>query len=109
MIFVVYLLIALTGFKGQPGENRAGLAVAGLIAGATAVAALYGVIYKAPPVYWFDKIWWLALIWILIGIGVVLLAMSQRQSRVARAAHSRLSAGEHPGSDPGCSHGGAGT
>ena len=76
MIFVVYLLIALTGFKGQPGENRAGLALAGLIAGATAVAALYGVIYKAPPVYWFDKIWWLALIWILIGIGVVLLAMS---------------------------------
>ena len=77
MIFVVYLLIALTGFKGQPGENRAGLALAGLIAGATAVAALYGVIYKAPPVYWFDKIWWLALIWILIGIGVVLLAISR--------------------------------
>src|SRR4029078_7924002 len=31
LIFVVYLLIALTGFKGQPGENRAGLAVAGVI------------------------------------------------------------------------------
>jgi amino acid transporter len=77
LIFVVYLLIALTGFKGQPGENRAGLALAGLIAGATAIAALYGVIYKAPPVYWFDKIWWLGLIWILIGIGVVLLAISR--------------------------------
>ena len=43
LIFVVYLLIALTGFKGQPGEHRGGLALAGLLAGATAVAALYGV------------------------------------------------------------------
>ena len=43
LIFVVYLLIALTGFKGQPGENRGGLALAGVLAGATAVAALYGV------------------------------------------------------------------
>ena len=43
LLFIVYLLIALTGFKGQPGENRGGLAFAGLLAGATAVAALYGV------------------------------------------------------------------
>ena len=77
LIFVVYLLIALTGFKGQPGENRGGLALAGLIAGATAVAALYGVVHKAPPIYWFDKIWWLALIWVVIGIGVVLVARSR--------------------------------
>ena len=33
LLFIVYLLIALTGFKGQPGENRAGLAFAGLLAG----------------------------------------------------------------------------
>ena len=77
LIFVVYLLIALTGFKGQPGENRGGLALAGLLAGATAVAALYGVVHKAPSIYWFDKIWWLALIWIVIGIGVVLVARSR--------------------------------
>ena len=77
LIFVVYLLIALTGFKGQPGENPGGLALAGLIAGATAVAALYGVVHKAPPIYWFDKIWWLALIWVVIGIGVVLVARSR--------------------------------
>ena len=60
LLFLVYLLIALTGFKGQPGENRAGLALAGLLAGATAVAALYGVWKDAPSIYWFDKIWWLA-------------------------------------------------
>jgi amino acid transporter len=77
LIFCVYLLIALTGFKGQPGEHRGGLALAGLLAGATAVAALYGVVYKAPSIYWFDKIWWLAVIWLALGIAVVLLAKSR--------------------------------
>ncbi len=77
LIFIVYLMIAITGFRGQPGENRAGLAFAGVLAGATALAALYGVVHKAPPIYWFDKIWWLALIWVVIGIGVVLVARSR--------------------------------
>jgi amino acid transporter len=77
LLFIVYLLIALTGFKGQPGENRAGLAFAGVLAGATAIAALYGVVHKAPSFYWFDKVWWLALIWVVIGIGVVLVAKSR--------------------------------
>jgi amino acid transporter len=77
LLFGVYLLIALTGFKGQPGENRAGLALAGVLAGATSLAALYGVVYKAPAVYWFDKIWWLALIWVALGIAVVAVAKSR--------------------------------
>ena len=34
-------------------------------------------VYKAPSIYWFDKVWWLALIWVVIGIGVVLLAKSR--------------------------------
>jgi amino acid transporter len=77
LLFGVYLLIALTGFKGQPGVNRGGLALAGVLAGATSIAALYGVVYKAPSVYWFDKIWWLAVIWVVLGIGVVLLARAR--------------------------------
>jgi len=77
LIFIVYLLIAITGFRGQPGENRVGLAIAGVLAGATAVAALYGVVHKAPPIYWFDKVWWLALIWVVIGIGIVLVARAR--------------------------------
>jgi amino acid transporter len=77
LLLGVYLLIALTGFKGQPGENRGGLALAGLLAGATAVAALYGVVKDAPSLYWFDKIWWLAVIWVAIGIAVVLIARSR--------------------------------
>ena len=90
LLFVVYLLIALTGFKGQPGENRAGLALAGLLAGATSVAALYGVVYKAPSIYWFDKVWWLALIWVVIGVGVVAGREVARQPRLARARRPRL-------------------
>ena len=90
LLFCVYLLIALTGFKGQPGENRAGLALAGVLAGATSIAALYGVVYKAPSIYWFDKIWWIALIWVVIGVGVVAHREVARQPRVARARDSRL-------------------
>ena len=77
LLFVVYLLIACTGFKGQPGENRAGLALAGILAGATSVAAIYGVYYKAPSIWWLDKVWWLGLIWAVIGVGVVLVARSR--------------------------------
>ena len=77
LLFVVYLLIACTGFKGQPGENRTGLAIAGLLAGATSVAAIYGVYYKAPSIWWLDKVWWLGLIWAVIGVGVVLIAKSR--------------------------------
>jgi hypothetical protein len=35
------------------------------------------VVYKAPSVYWFDKIWWLAVIWVVLGIAVVALAKSR--------------------------------
>ena len=91
LIFVVYLLIALTGFKGQPGENRGGLALAGLLAGATAVAALYGVWKDAPPVYWLDKVWWLGVIWVVDRHRRRAAREVARQPRVARAADSRLS------------------
>jgi amino acid transporter len=77
LLFAVYLLIALTGFKGQPGENRGGLAFAGVLAGAISIAALYGVVHKAPTLYWFNKIWWLSLIWMAIGIVIVLVAKSR--------------------------------
>ena len=43
-------------------------------------------VHKAPSVYWFDKIWWLSLIWIVIGIGVVLVA----RSRGNLASHAPL-------------------
>ncbi len=77
LLFIVYLAIALTGFKGQPGENHAGLIVAGIVGGLTSIAALYGVVHKAPSVYWFDKIWWLALIWIAVGVVIVLVSRSR--------------------------------
>ena len=69
-------------------------------AGATSVAALYGVVHKAPSIYWFDKIWWLALIWIVIGIGVVLVAKSRGNLESHAPVDSRLAArgsGAHRG------------
>jgi amino acid transporter len=71
MLVFVYLLISLTGFLGQPGENRVLLAVAGVIGAAVSIAAMYGVIKGAPSFWALDKVWWEALIW--AGIGVVLM------------------------------------
>ena len=41
------------------------------------MAALYGVWKDAPSVYWLDKVWWLGVIWAVIGVGVVLVAKSR--------------------------------
>jgi hypothetical protein len=65
--------------SGRRGATEAAvrLALAGVLAGATSIAALFGVVYKAPSIYWFDKIWWLALIWVVLGIAVVLVARAR--------------------------------
>jgi amino acid transporter len=72
MLVFVYLLISLTGFLGQPGENRAMLAVAGVVGGAVSIAALYGVIKGAPSFWALNKVWWEALLWAAIGVGLMI-------------------------------------
>ena len=71
-LILVYLLISLTGFKGQPGENRIGLIIAAIIGAATTIAAVAGTVYKAPTIYALDKVWWLMAIWIILGMLVLL-------------------------------------
>ena len=51
--------------------------MAGIVGGLTSVAALYGVVHKAPYLYWFDRIWWFSLIWIAVGVIIVLVAKSR--------------------------------
>jgi amino acid transporter len=77
MLVFVYLLISLTGFLGQPGENRALLAVAGVVGVAVTVAALYGVLKGAPAFWALNKVWWEALLWGLLGVGLAVLFTSQ--------------------------------
>jgi amino acid transporter len=77
MLVFVYLLISLTGFLGQPGESRAGLAIAGLLGAAVSIAAMYGVLKGAPSFYALNKVWWEALIWAVLGVGLMVLFTSQ--------------------------------
>ena len=65
------------GLQGATRREPRGPDVAGIVGGLTSVAALYGVVHKAPSLYWFDKIWWLALIWIVVGIVIVLVSKSR--------------------------------
>ncbi len=86
-LVLVYLAISLTGFFGQPGENRVALAVAGAVGTITMCAAVYGVVKGAPALWRLDRVWWISLIW--IGLGVVVLMILQ-----ARGAFAQRTAGE---------------
>ncbi len=76
-LVIVYLMIAVSGFLPQRGENRVLLAIAATVGSAATLAAIWGTVYKAPPIYWLDKVWWLTLVWIAAGV-VVLLVLNSR-------------------------------
>ncbi len=93
-LILVYLLISLTGFKGQEGEGRGGLLVAAIVGTAATLAATFGSVYKAPPVYALDKVWWTVGLWALIGVGVMFLlasrgVFSKRTSGQARTSPAK--------------------
>jgi amino acid transporter len=69
-LVIVYLLIALSGFKGMAGENRNLLILSGVVGTLAMLAAIWGTVYKAPDVYGLDKVWWLMLLWAVIGAVV---------------------------------------
>ncbi len=76
-LIVVYLLISLSGFKGMAGESRGKMAVAAVVGSLATLAAVIGTVYKAPPVYGLDMVWWLMLIWAALGV-VALFALHSR-------------------------------
>lgn len=86
-LIVVYFLIAISGFLGQPGENRLGLAVAAVVGVAATLAAIWGTVYKAPSVYSLNKVWWLTLIW--AGIGVLVLGFLHSRGDFGRKTSSQ--------------------
>jgi amino acid transporter len=83
----VYLAISASGFLGQPGESRLGLAIAGTVGAVACVAALYGVWKDAPPVYALDKVTWEAALW--LGLGLVLMFVN-----AGRGVFERETAGQ---------------
>jgi amino acid transporter len=87
-LVLVYLLISFTGFRGQPGESAAGLAVAGVVGAIVSACALYGVVKGAPPLYALNKVWWEAVIWVAAGILLMLLYTARGAFRRDTAAAS---------------------
>jgi hypothetical protein len=74
MLVAVYVAICVAAFKGMPGESSGLLALAGIIGGLVSLGALYGVI----SLYWgsgtsYGNIWWIAIIWFVVGLGVMAL------------------------------------
>lgn len=88
-LVLVYLAISLSGFKGQPGENRIALAVAGVVGTIAMVAAIDGVVEGAPALWRLDRVWWIALLWIALGVVALLLLQARGAFAVKTAAETR--------------------
>ena len=88
-LVLVYLAISLTGFLGQPGENRVALAIAGAVGTITMLAAIYGVLKGAPEIWRLDRVWWIALIWIALGVAALLLLQARGAFEAKTAAETR--------------------
>jgi amino acid transporter len=73
----VYFVISIAGFKDMPGESRVGLAIGGAIGAVVAALAVFGIVYKAPSFWALDKIWWIGLIWLAIGVVIMLVRHTQ--------------------------------
>ena len=89
-LVLVYLAIPLTGFLAQPGENRVALAVAGAVGTVTMLAAIYGVVKGAPELWRLDRVWWIALIWIALGVAVLALLQARGAFETKTAAETRV-------------------
>ncbi len=72
MLIAVYLVIAIAGIRGMEGESRLWMAIAGVVGGAVSIGAIYGVIVQYADLPAYNRIWWIALIWIAVGILITL-------------------------------------
>lgn len=70
MLVAVYLAISVAGFKGLPGESQAGMALAGVLGALISVGAIYGVVTLYQGLAPYDRVWWIALIWLVVGVAL---------------------------------------
>jgi amino acid transporter len=70
-LIIVYAIVALSGFKSHPGESRVGTGIAAVLGLGASGAAIFGTVYKAPPAFNLDSVWWVMVIWIVIGLVVM--------------------------------------
>lgn len=70
-LIIVYGIVALSGFKSHPGESRLGTGIAAVLGLGAVGAAIFGTVYKAPPAFNLDSVWWVMAIWIVLGLVVM--------------------------------------
>ena len=73
MLVAVYISICVAAFKGMPGESQGLLALAGIVGGLVSIGAIYGVIVQFADVPTYNRIWWVAALWLLGGVVVMLI------------------------------------
>ena len=73
MLVAVYIAICVAAFKGMPGESQGLLALAGIVGGLVSIGAIYGVIVQYAEIPTYNRIWWVAVLWLLGGVAVMLI------------------------------------
>lgn len=77
MMVAIYFAICVAAFKGMPGESTGLLALAGVIGGLVSIGAIYGVIVQYADIPTYNRVWWIAVLWLVAG-AVVMALLSAR-------------------------------
>lgn len=73
MMVAVYFAICLAAFKGMPGESSGLLVLAGIVGGLVSIGAIYGVIVQYADIPAYNRVWWIAALWLVGGVIVMLI------------------------------------
>ncbi len=84
MMIAVYIAICVAAFKGMPGESNALLVLAGIIGGLVSIGAIYGVIVQYADIPAYNRVWWVAALWLIAG-AILMLILNARGSFTKKA------------------------
>ncbi|MSO47048.1 MAG: APC family permease [Thermoleophilia bacterium] len=73
MLVAVYFAICVAAFKGMPGESSGLLALAGIVGGLVSIGAIYGVIVQYADIPTYNRVWWIAVLWLVGGVIAMLI------------------------------------
>jgi amino acid transporter len=85
LLVLVYFAVAALGFRNHEADNNQGsMMLAGVLGCAATLAAVFGTLYQAPDHNALDRVWLVALIWIVLGVGA--LAYHVSKGRFSRSS-----------------------
>ena len=63
--------------SGMPGESTGLLALAGIIGGLVSAGAIYGVIVQYADIPAYNRVWWIAVLWLVGGVLISFILASR--------------------------------